>query len=66
MGIDDAIRASDFINCNKIIGVHFDTYPYIKINKEEAIKRFAAKGKELILLNIGDHEKMCQFENVSI
>lgn len=58
MGIDDAIRAADFIKCNKIIGVHFDTYPYIKINKEEAIKRFAAKGKELILLNIGDHEKM--------
>lgn len=53
MGIDDAIRAADFIKCDKIIGVHFDTYPYIKINKEEAIKRFAAKGKELILLNIG-------------
>lgn len=54
MGIDDAIRASDFIKCNKIVGVHFDTFPYIKINKEAAIKKFAAAGKELILLNIGE------------
>ncbi|MCL4857510.1 MAG: MBL fold metallo-hydrolase, partial [Flavobacteriales bacterium] len=54
MGIEDAIRATDFIECGKIIGVHFDTFPYIKIDKEDAIKRFAAKGKELILLNIGE------------
>lgn len=54
MGIDDAIKASDFINCNKIIGVHYDTFPYIKINKEAAIKKFATAGKELILLKIGE------------
>ncbi|MCB9173705.1 MAG: metal-dependent hydrolase [Flavobacteriales bacterium] len=54
MGIDDAIRAAEFIKCNKIVGVHYDTFPYIKINKEEAIKKFAAAGKELILLSIGE------------
>lgn len=54
MGIEDALRATDFIECNRIIGVHFDTFPYIKIDKEDAIKRFAAKGKELILLTIGE------------
>lgn len=54
MGIEDAIRSSDFIKCNKIIGVHYDTFPYIKIDKLDAIKRFADAGKELILLNIGE------------
>lgn len=54
MGIDDAIIASDFINCNKIIGVHYDTFGYIEINHKEAIEKFKAKGKELILLNIGE------------
>ncbi len=58
MGIEDAIRASDFVKCNKVIGVHFDTYPYIKINKTEATKKFAEVGKELTLLSIGDHVKM--------
>ncbi|PKP50226.1 MAG: metal-dependent hydrolase [Bacteroidetes bacterium HGW-Bacteroidetes-12] len=53
MGIDDAIIASDFINCNKIIGVHYDTFGYIEINHKKAIEKFKAKGKELILLNIG-------------
>lgn len=53
MGIDDAIIASDFINCNKIIGVHYDTFGYIEIDHKEAKRKFAEKGKELILLQIG-------------
>ena len=53
MGIDDAIIASDFVKCDKIIGVHYDTFGYIKIDHESAIKRFKDKGKELLLLNIG-------------
>ena len=53
MGIDDAIIASDFIECNKILGYHYDTFGYIKINHIEAISKFSAKNKELILLEIG-------------
>lgn len=53
MGVDDAIIASDFIGCNKIIGVHYDTFGYIEINHEEAKRKFAEVGKELILLEIG-------------
>jgi len=53
MGIEDAIIASDFIKCDKIIGVHYDTFGFIEIDKEEAKRKFAAKGKELILLEIG-------------
>ncbi len=54
MGADDAILASDFVKCNKIIGLHYDTFGFIKINHEEAKQKFAAKGKELLLLNIGE------------
>lgn len=53
MGVDDAIIASDFIECSKIIGCHFDTFGYIKIDKEEAIKKFYDKDKDLMLLEIG-------------
>ena len=53
MGIDDAIIAADFVKCNTIIGMHYDTFGYIKINHEEAIKRFKDKGKELLLPGIG-------------
>jgi L-ascorbate metabolism protein UlaG (beta-lactamase superfamily) len=53
MGIDEAIVASDFIECNTIIGCHFNTFPPIEINTEEAKQKFASKSKELILLEIG-------------
>lgn len=53
MGIDDAILAADFINCKKIIGMHYDTFPYIVIDKKIALEKFNNALKELILLNIG-------------
>ena len=54
MGIDNAVIASDFIRCEKIIGMHYDTFGYIKIDHDEAFGKFAAAGKELVLINIGD------------
>ncbi|MCI5083794.1 MAG: metal-dependent hydrolase [Saprospiraceae bacterium] len=54
MGYEDAIIACDFIECNKIIGCHYDTFPYIEMDKEAAKKAFEAAGKELILPAIGE------------
>lgn len=54
MDIEDAIIASDFVECDKILGCHYDTFGYIKINHEEAKKKFFDKGKDLMLLEIGD------------
>jgi len=53
MGVDNAIIATDFINCDDIIGMHYDTFPPIKINHEEAIAKFEYAGKKLSLLKIG-------------
>lgn len=53
MGADDAIVAADFINCKKIIGIHYDTFGYIKINHNEAKEKFSKAGKELLLMEIG-------------
>ena len=54
MDVEDAILASDFVECDKILGVHYDTFGYIEINHEEAIRKFFDKGKDLMLLNIGE------------
>ena len=53
MGIDDAIIASDFLNCDKILGYHFDTFGFIEIDHDEAKKKFFDKDKDLMLLDIG-------------
>lgn len=53
MGVDDAIIAADFIQCNKITGMHFDTFPYIKIDHQKTIQKFDESGKTLVLPEIG-------------
>ncbi len=58
MGIKSAIKASEFLDCKKILGYHYDTFGYIKIDKVKAITKFAKKRKELNLLPIGDSLKL--------
>lgn len=53
MDVEDAIIASDFLDCDKVLGYHYDTFGFIVINHEEAIKKFFDKGKDLMLLEIG-------------
>ena len=54
MGINDAILASDFVECDKILGYHFDTFGYIEIDHETAKRKFFEKDKDLMLLEIGE------------
>ena len=54
MDVDDAILASDFVDCDKILGYHYDTFGYIEINHDEAKKKFFDAGKDLMLLEIGE------------
>lgn len=58
MGVDNAIIAAEFIKCEKIIGMHYDTFGHIKIEKELAVRKFANAGNELILFNIGETKKI--------
>ena len=53
MDVEDAIIASDFVECDKILGYHFDTFGYIEIDHQEAVKKFFDAGKDLMLLEIG-------------
>lgn len=57
----DALIASDFIKCDNILGVHYDTFPEIKIDHNNAKKTFYDKRKNLILLNI---ENILEIENI--
>ena len=54
MGIDDAVIASEFIDCDNIIGMHFDTFGFIKTDHEEALNKFEEADKTLTLMGIGE------------
>lgn len=58
MGVKSALKACDYLECKKVLGYHYDTFGYIKIDKIKAINRFAKKRKELNLLPIGDSLKL--------
>lgn len=54
MGIDDAVRAADLVGATKIVGVHYDTFPPIKLDRAAATRAAQAAGKELLLPKIGE------------
>ena len=54
MGVDDAIKAARFIKCKNIIGIHYDTFPVITIDKEKAREKFMRAGLNLVLPGIGE------------
>ncbi|MEP6467302.1 MAG: metal-dependent hydrolase [Parafilimonas sp.] len=54
MDVADAIIAADFICCDTIVGVHYNTFDLIKIDTEKAIADFKAANKTLLLPAIGE------------
>ncbi len=53
MGINDAITAASWIGCKEIVGVHYDTFPPIKIDQAQARELFQNAGCKLHLMAIG-------------
>jgi L-ascorbate metabolism protein UlaG (beta-lactamase superfamily) len=53
MGFEDAIRAAHMISCHQVIGVHYDTFGFIKIDTQEATQEFSKNGLKLHLPAIG-------------
>src|SRR5690606_817638 len=58
MDTEDAIKAAGFINCTNIIGIHYDTFPPIRIDTEGAKQKFEASGLRLYLPKIGESVKL--------
>lgn len=54
MDMYDAVKASKLVNCKQVVGIHYDTFPPIAIDKEEAKKVFAAEGAALHLPDVGE------------
>ena len=54
MGTADASVAAMMIGTNNVVGVHYDTFGYIRIDHEKAIKTFRDAGCKLHLPAIGE------------
>lgn len=54
MGVEDAITAAEFVKCKSVIGMHYNTFPYIVIDEMEAKLKFESAGANLTLMKIGE------------
>jgi L-ascorbate metabolism protein UlaG (beta-lactamase superfamily) len=58
MGVEDAVKAAEFVRCNNILGLHYNTFPPIQIDTAAAGEKFRAAGRTLHLLKPGESAEL--------
>ncbi|WP_370569347.1 metal-dependent hydrolase [Methylacidimicrobium sp. B4] len=53
MGVEEAIRAAELLDCRNVMGVHYDTFEGIRIDRRAALEAFSRAELNLHLLPIG-------------
>jgi len=54
MGSHCAAKAAEFVGADKVVAMHFDTFPPITLDRDQAHKFFRETGKTLIIPEIGE------------
>lgn len=54
MDVDDALIATKYLECDTVIGVHYNTFPPIAIDTTDAVDKFKRESKTLLLPGIGE------------
>jgi L-ascorbate metabolism protein UlaG (beta-lactamase superfamily) len=54
MDATDAVKAAGFIKCDKIVGVHYNTFPPVVVDVNKVKDIFKMADKELVLPAIGE------------
>lgn len=54
MGARDAVRCAELVGTHKVIGLHYDTFPPIRIDIAKTRQLFDETGKSLLLPDIGE------------
>ena len=49
MDVADAIHASDFVKCDTVVGIHYNTWPHYRDRYGKGQGGLAAAGKKLLL-----------------
>jgi L-ascorbate metabolism protein UlaG (beta-lactamase superfamily) len=54
MGIDDAVKAAEFLNAETVIPIHYNTFELIKADAEEFRRKIESIGKKCIVMLPGN------------
>lgn len=53
MGIDDAVKAVEFLNCKTAVPMHYDTFPVIDSDPEEFKRKVESIGRRCVVIPFG-------------
>lgn len=54
MGIDDAVKAAEFLNAQTIVPIHYNTFDIIKADPEEFKRKIESIGRKCLIMKPGD------------
>ena len=54
MGIDDAVKAAEFLNVQNVTPIHFNTFDVIKVDSDEFKRKIESTGRSCQVMNPGD------------
>jgi L-ascorbate metabolism protein UlaG (beta-lactamase superfamily) len=54
MGIDDAVKAVEFLNCKNVVPIHFSTWPVIDADPNEFKRKVESIGKKCTVIPFGE------------
>jgi L-ascorbate metabolism protein UlaG (beta-lactamase superfamily) len=57
-GVEDAVKAAQFVGAKEVLGLHYNTFPVIQIDEAAAMAAFKAARKHLVLLTPGESCEM--------
>lgn len=58
MGFKDAIVAADYVKCNNIVAMHYNTFDLIKVDTTEVKQTFEKAGKKITFIEIGETKEI--------
>lgn len=58
MGVKDAVKAADFIQCDNIIAMHYDTFGFIVVDHDDVRQQFQTSGKNISLMEVGERKEL--------
>lgn len=58
MGIDDAVKATEFLEAKVHIPMHYDTFGFIKADPEVFKKKAEGKGRKVVIVKPGGHHDL--------
>lgn len=54
MGIDDAVKAVEFLNCKTVSPMHYGTFPVVDTDPNEFKRKVESIGKKCVILPLGE------------